>query len=546
MANKLTINSNLENQITEMLSQEGLSPEDIQVILKGDYQAFSSEEDISSKLSPIFQNEEYTSIIQGLADGYTLEEMPQGLGIRVDKLNTFKNIIAQNHLSLEEVKALNKYTVGSNMILGVKRGVPKEQILESITSEFHSRMTEYGFQEEQIHQIGDYIKGLDYSLPLHQNYQQVREFLQQYGLLNKYVAVVQSSVRNLDSYYHLDETLASLDRGLQTNLSESMELFRAVKSSFLEKEIQPGEDFSSLVGKRIEETGYSSTSPLYDASFAKYDDYDVVFDIYAPKGTQGVQVTPFSSYGTAEQEVLLNSNDLYITDVMPSVVDKNGRKKIVCKALMLSKDKSCYKGIGKQQSIQEDIPLEDMSKEQLLQLREQIGEIEQTEQDVNDPAFLDYRQKINSVLESSSSDAYIRSSFSVYKTSEQQDRCRHTLERVIEGQEKEILLEQDFEYTEHFKNGMLSPSIVDFARRNPINSTHLAPTPNQTPEQIAQGTRSDVQLYGETNQMLSVNNVDTSLATQITNQASQINPDIFMQQQAQLQQMQMGQNNPIL
>lgn len=546
MASKLTINPNLEKQITEMLSNEGLSPDDIQTILKGDYQGFLSEEDINAKLPSIFKTDEYTSIIQGIADGYTLDEMPQELGISLDKINAFKNTLVQNHLSLEEVKAFNKYTVGSNMILGAKRGIPKEQILESITSDFDSRMTEYGFTEEQISQIGNHIKGLDYSLPLHQNYQLTREFLQQYGLSNKYIATVQSSVKNLDSYYHLDETLASLDKGLKTNLPESMELFRAVKSSFLEKGLKQGEDLTSLIGKRIEENGYSSTSPLYDTSFAKYDDYDVVFDIYAPKGTQGTQVTPFSSYGTAEQEVLLNSNDLFITDVIPNVTDKNGRTKTVCKSLMLSKDKSCYKGIGKQQNFQQATNIEEMSKDQLSQLRDQIKEVQQMGQDVNDKQFLDYRQKINSILESSPSDEYVHSSFSVYKTQEQQERCRHTLETVMEGQEKKTLLEQDFEYTEHFKKGMLEPSIVDFSRRNPISSTNLAPTPNQTPEQIAQGTKSDVHLFGETNNMLSVNNVDTSFAVQISQQAPQINPDIFMQQQAQLQQMQMTQGGPTL
>ncbi len=390
MASKLTINSNLENQITEMLSNEGLSPNDIQTILKGDYQRFLSKDDISSKFLPIFKNDEFTSIIQGISDGYTLDEMPQELGISLDKINTFKNILVQNHLSLDEIKAFNKYTVGSNMILGAKRGVPKEPLLESIISDFNSRMTEYGFNEEQISQIGSYIKGLDYSLPLHQNYHFTKEFLQQYGLSNKYIATVQSFVKNLDSYYNLDETLTNLDRGLKANLPESMELFRAVKSLFLKKGLKQEENLTSLVGKKIEENGYSSTSPLYDTSFAKYDDYDVVFDIYAPKGTQGVQVTPFSSYGTAEQEVLLNSNDLFITDVIPNVVDKNGRTKTVCKALMLSKDKSCYKGIGKQQSLQQPINFEEMSKKQLQQLRNQIKEAQQIGQDVNDK---DYRQK---------------------------------------------------------------------------------------------------------------------------------------------------------
>ena len=116
----------------------------------------------------------------------------------------------------------------------------------------------------------------------------------------------------------------------------------------------------------------------------------------------------------------------------------------------------------------------------------------------------------------------------------------------MEGQEKKTLLEHDFEYTEHFKKGMLDPSISDFARRTPISSTKLAPTPNQTLEQINQGTKSNVNLFGENNNILSVNNIDTSQAVQIQQQASQINPDIFMKQQLQTQQMQMSQGGPTL
>ena len=57
-----------------------------------------------------------------------------------------------------------------------------------------------------------------------------------------------------------------------------------------------------------------------------------------------------SDYGTAEQEVLLNPNDLYITDVQ-DIVDKNGQNKTILKALMLSKERDCYKGIDKDQEI---------------------------------------------------------------------------------------------------------------------------------------------------------------------------------------------------
>ena len=88
-----------------------------------------------------------------------------------------------------------------------------------------------------------------------------------------------------------------------------------------------------------------STSLLYDLSFAKYDDYDTVFEIYAPEGTRGSYITELSAYENAEQEVLLNPSDLYIINVQKGVIDKNGRTKNVLQALALSKDRECYKEI---------------------------------------------------------------------------------------------------------------------------------------------------------------------------------------------------------
>lgn len=43
---------------------------------------------------------------------------------------------------------------------------------------------------------------------------------------------------------------------------KSMKLYRAVKSSYLEKGLKPGEDLSSLVGKSISNNGQTSTLPL--------------------------------------------------------------------------------------------------------------------------------------------------------------------------------------------------------------------------------------------------------------------------------------------
>ena len=46
--------------------------------------------------------------------------------------------------------------------------------------------------------------------------------------------------------------------------------------------------------------------------------------------------------------------------------------------------------------------LNEMSKEQLMQLRDEIKDRQQIESHINDPEFLDYRQQINSVLDASS------------------------------------------------------------------------------------------------------------------------------------------------
>ena len=116
VASKLLINSNLDNQIREALLKEGLHLSDINIILNGDYQNFASEDELKSKLPSIFKEDEYANIIQALADGYILNEMSQELGINLAKINTFKDILKNNNLSVEEIKAFNKYTVGSNMI----------------------------------------------------------------------------------------------------------------------------------------------------------------------------------------------------------------------------------------------------------------------------------------------------------------------------------------------------------------------------------------------------------------------------------------------
>ncbi len=163
----LTINSEFEKTITQLLLQSGLSLEDIEVILKEGYYRFENkEEDARKLLLSNFNPDEFMEVLEGLSDGYSLEELTTKLGGKNEKLTAFKNFLKKNSISLESCLAFHQYTVDSKMILDAKRGIPREEILAKILSNFHSRMEEYRFPKEQIDLYENYVKTLDYSLPL--------------------------------------------------------------------------------------------------------------------------------------------------------------------------------------------------------------------------------------------------------------------------------------------------------------------------------------------------------------------------------------------
>ena len=70
-------------------------------------------------------------VLEKLSDGYTMEEL-QGQGISTDKIQQFKEMLDTRNLTVDNAKAIYQYSIGSNMILGVKRGTSKETIREQI------------------------------------------------------------------------------------------------------------------------------------------------------------------------------------------------------------------------------------------------------------------------------------------------------------------------------------------------------------------------------------------------------------------------------
>ena len=343
---KIDMSLKQRQQLSDMLQKQGLSQSEIDVILNGDYDCYDSEYDLESAFGGL---RKYGDVLEKLADGYTFDEL-ETEGISPEKIEAFEQMLEEKNLSVDNAKAIYQYSVGSNMILGVKRGTSKETIKEQIMSDLEESLQTRGVKPEDIAKMKEFIKKSDYEqTPLHDNYDIANQYMEQIGLQQNSRVSVRSAMQSMDRCTHIDETIASLEDGLgSTNMPKSMKLYRAVKSSYLEKGLQEGQDLSSLVGKQVNNKGQTSTSPLYDSSFASLDEYDTVFEIYAPQGSRGSYIAELSAYDKTEQEVLLNPNNLYITGVKTGVVDKNGRTKNVLQALCLSEDRECYKGIDKQ------------------------------------------------------------------------------------------------------------------------------------------------------------------------------------------------------
>ena len=343
---KLQMSAEQKQQITTMLQSQGISQSEIDQIINGDYESYDTGEDLESVYGGL---KKHGDVLEKLSDGYTMEEL-QGQGVSTKKIQEFKDMLDTKNLSVDNAKAIYQYSIGSNMILGVKRGTSKETIREQIITDLDEALRGRGVAEADIEKMKQFVQSADYQSPLHSNYDIANEYMEQIGFQQNARVSVRIAMQSIDRCTHIDETISALEEGLgRTHLSKSMKLYRAVKSSYLEKGLGDGEELTSLVGKSISNKGQTSTSPLYDSSFASLDNYDTVFEIYVPQGSRGAYIAELSAYDKTEQEVLLNPNDLYITGVQTGVTDKNGRAKNVIQALCLSKDRECYKRIEQYQ-----------------------------------------------------------------------------------------------------------------------------------------------------------------------------------------------------
>lgn len=130
-----------------------------------------------------------------------------------------------------------------------------------------------------------------------------------------------------------------MDKALKNQLIGNTILYRGISKEYIE-EYFGTQDLKSIVGRTMKDKGYSSTSLLFNSSYGYNSPIFVTLKLYVPKGTEGLDVTNFSSFDT-ENEILLNSNEIYIMDYK-----EYSPNCIILTCFVLSKNIECYKDIG--------------------------------------------------------------------------------------------------------------------------------------------------------------------------------------------------------
>ena len=159
-------------------------------------------------------------------------------------LNQFDKMLSEKNITVDNAKAIYQYSIGSNMILGVKRGTSKETIQEQIMSDLEESLKARGVQHEDIEKMKQFVKEAEYDeTPLHDSYDIANRYMEEIGLKQNSRVSVRSAMQSMNRCTHIDETIASLEEGLgSTNIPKSMKLYRAAKSSYLEKGLKQEED----------------------------------------------------------------------------------------------------------------------------------------------------------------------------------------------------------------------------------------------------------------------------------------------------------------
>ena len=248
-------------------------------------------------------------------------ELPKG-----EKAWDFLDIIEEHGFTLEEIVAFHQFSEGSNMIKSFENGISKEEIQKGIVKDLIDSLDARGMSEEEIKKVFNYCEEAIGFSPLAKQYEYIKTLVK-----SPYDTSVCTYLRNLERLENIEKTVENLKSCLNHPIGHELTVYRAVDEKWMKEKLGI-EDLSEAVGRELPKDSFMSTSLGYGTSFAKYDEYNVVFEIKVPKEAKGFYGTSVSTYGSDEDELLLKDARVVLGKVNPNFIDEKGKQKILIEA----------------------------------------------------------------------------------------------------------------------------------------------------------------------------------------------------------------------
>lgn len=271
---------------------------------------------------PEFLSKDFSTICTSLWEGYSLEELRGSFGDKA--VDEFEAFLIYNNFSCNEALAIYQYSISSNIMLGLARQTStKEEIKNSIFNGLVDRIKDYvpdHLREDITKDTLEFLRGLDAS----KSYKELKPILDS---ASKKIGVptlfLYTSAMELMRLEKASEATKELQSSLSKHsLKEDTILYRAINAFYLGDILNKVGGMENLVGKTIANSSATSTTYDRSAGFVKRKDMDVVFEMFAPEGTKGLNIENLSGY-SCEKEVLLKEHNLEITDVQKVPVKNN-------------------------------------------------------------------------------------------------------------------------------------------------------------------------------------------------------------------------------
>ena len=282
-----SLSKKLNSKIKEILKNENFTNEQISVICNK-YFSFDSQKDFTH---PKYEHPYFFPIVQQISLGISnLNNIENDVNFK-EKTKLFKGYLKRNNLNMNEILSLFDYTRNSDIILKFQRTIKnvenevqitKDIYLKGIKSYFRNNSENENLNYKKIQLLVEKIN-FDTSLQDFKNhFNQIFDNLLSSGETPSYIVDITNEL--FEDLYSIKEkynTNFSVDSALSAPLPNNVVLYRAISrvSKTIRNLIGNSRDYSSLIGKKIEDKGFTSTSLLYNTSFAMYEDYDIVFKI---------------------------------------------------------------------------------------------------------------------------------------------------------------------------------------------------------------------------------------------------------------------------